>query len=36
MKLVLPGILILFLENLNMEILVLLASMFKDIDMMAA
>lgn len=36
MKLVLPGILMLFLENLNMEILVLLAGMFKDIEMMAA
>ena len=36
MNLVLPGILMLFLENLNMEILVLLASMFKDNDMMAA
>ena len=36
MKLALPGMLMLVLENLNMEILVLLAGMLQSVEMLAA
>lgn len=36
MKLALPGALMLIIENLNMEILVLLAGMLQSVEMLAA
>ena len=36
MQLAVPGILMLFLENFNLEILVLLAGLYKDVNILAA
>ena len=36
LQLAVPGVLMLFLESLNLEILVLLAGLFKDVNILAA
>ena len=36
MQLALPGMLMLFLENMNMEVLVVMAGFFNDVNILAA